>query len=629
VALPLLGYAVVTLTGATTSSLGQLRQDPATPLAHQWGTPLPIREDEWLTQTPIALETLVHGAAQAPYLSQAPDLVDQISSGGGFSSVLFFDGNLLRLGAWLPDAMLFAAYSAFPWLLLFLTLPRLLRRLGATRPMSWLGVALCFLAPATLWWSFTPIRILGFAAAGCYLLFLARDQLAARRHLVGVLLAGIGGLCLARLASFYVPWSLTIGVPLVLATGWYLVRERADRRVSLTTIGVGAGIAVAVFAGVLWENWAALHAELTTVYPGLRRVTGQPQPPFLLFGAPGLGDLEDDPFPVLNNQSEISSAFLVCGVWAAVVWSAARRAATRPQWAAVTTLAVLTVVITSWAAVSWGVVGEHVPLLNALQSIRAAQTAGYPAALMLCLVLSRLEAGTARQAGYAAVLCFAVTAYGVSDLQRTLPSLGLVQVWFSVAAVAALVWCLTRWPRRAWPVAATTALLVAAGHNANPVVFGLGDLRGSEAAHKMHAYAVAAEADGSRWVAVVPEDTALLAANGVPTVTGYQRTGPVVSRWEQLDPDHTYEEAWNRGVSYVLMAFTLPEGSPEDALAVISAPGPALISIAILPCRLAETSLGVTHVLTPYVMHSRCVREIDTLTWNGQPRYVYELVRDG
>lgn len=627
--LPLLGYAVVTLTGATTSSLGLLRQDPATPLDHQWGAPLPIREDEWLTQTPIALETLAHGASRPADLSQAPDMVSQISSGGWFSSVLFPDGNLLRLGAWLPDAMLFAAYTAFPWLLLFLALPRLLRRLGATRSMSWLGVALCFLAPATLWWSFTPIRILGFAAAGCYLLFLGRDQLVSRRPFPGLLLAAIGGLCLARLVSFYIPWSLTIGVPLVVATGCYLVRERTDRRISLVAIGAGAAVALAVLGGAIWENWAAVHAGLNTVYPGLRRVTGLPQPPFLLFGAPGLSELEDDAAPLLNNQSEISSAFLVCGVWAAVVWATARRAASRSQWAAVITLAVFASIITSWAAVSWGTVGEHLPILNTLQSIRAAQTAGYPAALLLCLVLSRLEAGTARRAGAAAAACFAVTAYGVSDLQRTLPSLGLVQLWFTVAVVTALVWCVTRWPRRAWPVVAATVTLVAAGYDANPVMFGLGDLRSSPTAQKMAAYAASAEADGSRWVSGSMEGSALLAANGVPTVTGYQMSGPVVSRWEQLDPDHTYEEAWNRGVSYVVMTFTLPEGSDPDATAVITAPGVALISIAIRPCRLAETSLGVTHLLSPYPVNSRCTRELETVPWNGQTYYVYELTGRG
>ncbi len=144
----------------------------------------------------------------------------------------------------------------------------------------------------------------------------------------------------------------------------------------------------------------------------------------------------------------------------------------------------------------------------------------------------------------------------------------------------------------------------------------------------MAAYAAVAEADGTRWAASSLEDTALLAANGVPTVTGYQVTGPIVSRWEELDPDHTYEEAWNRGASYLVMTFKLPEDAPAGTSAVITTPGPAIISVAIPPCELAATSLGVTHLLSPYAVYSRCAKEIDTVTWNGQQHYIYELTRD-
>ena len=81
---------------------------------------------------PIELGVMAHGASQHPLLSQQPDLIYQVSSGSLFESVLFLEGNLLRLGPWLPDPMLFAAFRGFSWLLLFLAMPPLLRRLGAT-----------------------------------------------------------------------------------------------------------------------------------------------------------------------------------------------------------------------------------------------------------------------------------------------------------------------------------------------------------------------------------------------------------------------------------------------------------------------------------------------------------------
>ena len=83
------------------------------------------------------------------------------------------------------------------------------------------------------------------------------------------------------------PWSVTIGVPLVLATGVFLVREQELRRPALLAIGAGALVSLVVLGGTFWENAAALTAELNTVYPGLRRTTGAALAPYQLFGAPG------------------------------------------------------------------------------------------------------------------------------------------------------------------------------------------------------------------------------------------------------------------------------------------------------------------------------------------------------
>ena len=298
VALPLLGYLAAVVSGMTTSSLGLLRATPTGEVAGQLGEALPVRSDEWLTAAPIELATLANGSSMTTPLSQAPDLIYQVSSGSPFTSILFADGNLLRLGHWLPDAMLFAAFRGFPWLLLLLTLPPLLRRLGATRSLSWLAVALCFLAPASLWWSFMPIRILAFASAGCYVLVLARDRLG-RGHLArGLLLAALAGLWLPRLVTFYVPWSLVVGVPLVLATAAFLLWDTRTRRPALLAIGAGAAVGVALLLLVFREQSSALHAELNTIYPGQRRLSGAALPPFQVLGAPGLAGLEGEMTPV-------------------------------------------------------------------------------------------------------------------------------------------------------------------------------------------------------------------------------------------------------------------------------------------------------------------------------------------
>lgn len=642
VLLPVLGYLTMVVTGLTTSSLGLLRQTLDKPLEGLVGGALPIRSDEWLTAVPIELATLANGASMRPPLSNGPDLIYQVSSGTPVESLVFLEGNLLRLGEWLPDAMLFAAFRGYHWLLLALFLPPLLRRLGANRPMSWLAVVLCFLAPATIWWSFMPIRILGFAAAGCYALMAARDRLERRHRVRGLLLSAIAGLLLARLVTYYVPWSLTIGVPLVLATGLFLVRERAGRAISLIAIGSGAAVSLLLLFGLFWENWSALQAELNTVYPGQRRATGAAQAPFQLFGAPGLFELDDYPAPVGTNQSEGSSAYLVAGLVAALLWPAARSGLSRPQAAALLGLAVPTAVFTAWSMFSWGPVGEAIPLLSALLPTRTAQTIGFPATILMCLVLSAwarrpaetaeaLDAPASRRGAVGRVLgsrattvalvATVVTGYAVSDLVRPLPEIPAWHLWLATLVTGVLVWAFVRYPRHWTPVVAAALVGVVAHADANPLMFGLGDLRTSAAADRARAFRAQETEAGTRMVTDSMGANALLVANGVPLLSGYQVTGPVQEAWEAIDPTGQYEGVWNRGASYLLFAFDKKRGQEPEVVAEQL----DVIRVHTDPCWLAESPFEVSRVVAEAPLDSPCARRTGTFMWNGVPQHVYEL----
>ena len=70
VLLPLLAYAVIALASLSTSSLGLLSVGGGGDGAEQWGSSLPIRSDEWLTQAPIDLSVLAHGTSTAPSASK-------------------------------------------------------------------------------------------------------------------------------------------------------------------------------------------------------------------------------------------------------------------------------------------------------------------------------------------------------------------------------------------------------------------------------------------------------------------------------------------------------------------------------------------------------------------------------
>ena len=70
----------------------------------------------------------------------------------------------------------------------------------------------------------------------------------------------------------------------------------------------------------------------------------------------------------------------------------------------------------------------------------------------------------------------------------------------------------------------------------NPVILGLGDLRDSDAAEAAREIGAAARDDGTFVASDDPYVSALLVANGVPSVTGWQISGPRQDEWRLLDP---------------------------------------------------------------------------------------------
>lgn len=272
-----------------------------------------------------------------------------------------------------------------------------------------------------------------------------------------------------------------------------------------------------------------------------------------------------------------------------------------------------------------GVLGEHLPLLNVMLPVRAAQTVGYPATLTAVLVLSHIEVRSRSRALVAGAVCAAVTAYAVSDLQRVVPSLRTYEVWLTALVVGLLVALVTWMPRQWLPVGVATAVLLVAGIDANPIVSGLGDMRGSVAAEKAQAMAADAERTHTLYAADSLAMSALLVASGVPALTGYQVTGPNEEQWERLDPDHEAEGIWNRGASYVYVQFTQPDGKPAGAEPTITTTAGDVIVVTVDPCWLANSDLGVSHIVSISELDSPCVEETDNFTWYNGPQHVYAL----
>ncbi|QIK77080.1 DUF7657 domain-containing protein [Nocardioides piscis] len=631
IVIPLALYVVVVLSGASLSSIGVdgLREDPGDPRGVQWGAAREIRSDEYLTQSSHELAVLATGRSTHSLLARGPDITFQISSGQLAESVLFAENNLLRLGPLLPDAQLFAAVRGFPLLLLALTLPPLLRRFGASASTSWLAVALSILAPVTMWWSLTPVRLLSHASAGCLFLLLAHEHWVQApnrsrtplRRAGALALAAAGGTLLARFGTNYVPWYITIGLPLVIATGLYLVRE-APRRAAFVVLGVGAASGAAVLMATFLQNRPAIEATLNTLYPGQRRETGVMADAWAILGAPGLHQLQDGAAPVILNPPEITSAYTLCGLWALWLLRRGLPDSTARMRAAVLGLALTTGFWVLWCTVSWGSFGAALPGANLVPPGRAAQSVGFGSTMLLAVALGRAPQSGRLTALVPAALCVGATAFGLLDLQSILPSLMTSAVVITCLVVGALVWLLTAYPR-GLSVAVACLVLLHPVAQVNPVLFGLGDLRVSDSARIADNLADRARAEGRFVAADSTTTSALLVANGAPMITGWQISGPNEQQWRKLDPDGKYEGAWNRGVSYLTVAFE-EQRTSEPVIAALVAD---VIEIRVHPCEVPR-SLRVGWIVTSTPHRERCLKLERKFRWSGKPQFLYAVGSD-
>lgn len=630
-------YAILILTSTTTSSLGVgfLRAEPTAAHDDFRGAPRNVRIDEWLTQTPLDLGFMAAGGGTGTSpLSQRADLIFQLPTHGGPDQLVFFDGWALRLAPVLPDGMVFAAYWWLPAVLLAMALPVWLRRMGANAPMSWLGTALVLLAPSTAWWSMFPIRIMGFAVAGAVLAIWSVDRMRMGRRLQAVVLAVGSGVLLARMPTFYVPWAITLAVPIAVATFAMLLWPRAGRRQAVIASAVVAASALVLAGAVFWQNRSALSAELGTVYPGLRRTGAAYTDAAMLFGAPGLGPLQAGARIIGTNASEISTAYTVCAAWAAIllaamaIWGRASLGKLeRGRRAGLAVLCGFTLLWLFWCGVSLTGLTVHLPLANRVVPERAAQTVGFLAALVLAIVASQLPRTTRVLLPLvAAATCGLLTLWGTLSLRDYLPGIGAWATALPPLVVAAVVFAVTARPHRWEPVVIAVACAVVPVVAANPLMHGLGDLRGTPATAAVAALGTQARDSGQYWASDSTSVDALLISSGVPSLSGHQVTGPVDPQWRKLDPQQRFRPAWNRGASYLEIRWTAhrPQASVADTSIAVGNSADQIV-VSVDPCVLRPAGLPVEGVIASRPLTSPCLAAHGTFRWAGVVRYVYTL----
>jgi hypothetical protein len=273
-----------------------------------------------------------------------------------------------------------------------------------------------------------------------------------------------------------------------------------------------------------------------------------------------------------------------------------------------------------WSTVTLNSLGTSIPIFNLVPPARAAQTVGFLAVPILAIVLSKIGRVSVPVAVGAAVSCTFITLYAGSSLIPTMPSMSPKFVILASAVVFAIVLGLSLRPtNRIWLTAAGCAAVLTV-FAANPVIFGLGDLRGTPAASYLEAQGKVARGSDSLWVSNAMDLDGLLIATGVPTLSGHQVTGPVRSEWLKLDPTAKYEGIWNRGTSYLEFQWTT-DNTPQITIGST----PDQIVVTVNPCRLNSLGFKVSGLLTRDDLDLSCLTPERTVTWGGAPARTYRV----
>ncbi|MDF2560601.1 MAG: hypothetical protein K0R99_2047 [Microbacterium sp.] len=625
--IPTLLYLAVILLGATTSNIGisALREDPQNPLGLHLGGYQSVRADEFGTGSPIWLGQIARdGNAASLPLSASGDLFAQLPT-GPFSGVVFFESTLFHLAPLVPPEMLFAMKWWLPTYLLFLGMPVLLRQVSARLRWGYLAAVVIAVSPATAWWSGVPVNTLGFVTAGCALAVFGARSLSSRRWLLSACAFMAAGILLARTPTYYQPTAIVVGLPIVIATAVMILTDRTPLRMRLAAIAAVIASGIAWTAALFWESRDAIAAGLSTVYPGLRQSGGQALDPGFVFGATNLGWLRFQTVGAGSNQSEITTSFLALTAAVIVVLVMGRiRGGARSRWI-ILAITIPTLFWAAWALLSWGEWSAAIPLVNRVPANRAAMGAGYLAVVAFCVAMSlyrataphrRLATAAASGASVAALSAWGGISLAASGL---IAELAPWMITLSASVSGLVVFVLIYWPGRAWSMLVGGAAAVAVTITAQPVTFGLGDLRDSTSARLMLAWGESSRQDGTLWAADSAEMVSLMTATAVPSLSYRQQIGPDPERWQLLDPTLAHESMWNRGGTHIQFEWA---GSGIE----FAQPHADTVVVRASPCAVQERIPELRHVVSVQPLDASCLIETDRLTWSGRTQYVYEVV---
>ena len=308
--------------GVTGSSLGMGIESTdliARDMRPLLGKPRPIRSDEWLVSTPLAIGQYNH-SPQFPVINKnlGPDgqnmlvvtmtgvPVTHISALGRPATWGFFVFDLKRALAW------------YWWLPIFGCLLSLWALFSKVFRLDWrfgLGLSALFtFSPYATAWSFWPAYLVMFPSLGLVALVNLLNATSIKKTILWGMVFGFS--LLGFIFILYPAWQVTVGYLFIFLLLGVFIRDKLYRLITFSKLAIIA-VAVLLVMAVCYLWWMdardAIAAMMATVYPGQRAAVtgGSLSPWFMVKGLISPFSLFSGKLPNTNESESASFVYLL------------------------------------------------------------------------------------------------------------------------------------------------------------------------------------------------------------------------------------------------------------------------------------------------------------------------------
>jgi hypothetical protein len=624
----LIALLVFTALGISGTSSPLLAKDAGSSDTVIVGLPRAIRSDEWIVHTPLVISQVENGMPRYGDVGVGSHDMSVLSDLPVADWTRIFHPNHWAYGILPIDN----AY-AFDWwsvaaILLLGTYAFLLAVLGSLR-WAIVGALLLYGSPFFHWWytgsAFGSIGLMAFAGA-CLLLAVTSSG---RRLVVFALLGSFFLACFAL--TIYPPFQIPAGIGVGIVTAgalWPRWREGLATPRSVVISGaIAGGVALVPIGAYLITRAPAMNAISQTVYPGARVVSGGELPWGQLFSSWfGLNFITNGSNlrgVIFENESE-GSSFLLLGVMLLValplVWRFIVPMGERLRGVIIATTVAMSLFLTHMFVGLPSIVAK-LTFLSIVPERRALIGLGFASMVLVVAVGASLERSTvptlARR--LAGVVLVAASAAGVMGLAQDFRAVD-APVGNRMIAVALLAAVSTA-ALYFWRPLVSVVLLAAFGLlvalPVNPLINGLSQTRDSAVVSTARTIATEPGETGA-WVGETYVIASLLTTAGVQNLSGVNLY-PNVPAWQLIDPEHEYENVWNR-YAQAVWAFDVSSKAP-----VVRLVQPDMIEVTINPCDPVLDKFNVRHLVTSRRMQGSCLSTPSEVVGpEGVPAYFYE-----